>query len=189
MTLPPLGPLLDEDVALLQAVIKMTSPKVLVEFGFFHGKSAQAMLDVMLPDARLVSYDNTQSGSEVRDSRFTFKRKSQTEFEPMECVDFVFVDASHDLALNKETWRQIVDCLSPTAIVAIHDTGLWVRNAWGFDRGYTMPDGRYTHCPDERMFVNYLKEEYPEFQQIHLHSDTELRHGITLLQKYNKLDV
>lgn len=42
-----LGPLLDEDALFLQAIIKMITPKVVLELGHFWGKSAKAMLEVM----------------------------------------------------------------------------------------------------------------------------------------------
>ena len=35
----------------------------------------------------------------------------------------------------------------------------------------------------ERLFVNTLLRNYPDFSQIHLHSSYTLRNGITLLQK------
>lgn len=184
---PILGPLQPEDTALLQAVIRMTDPKLVVEFGFLWGNSARAMLEVMSDSAKLISYDNAKDGY-LNDLRFTFIKKSQTEFEPIENVNLVFLDASHDFELNKETLHKVIPCLSPLGIIAIHDTGTWSENIYNLDRGYVL-NGRYLHCPDERATVNWLKVEYPEFQQIHFHSNVQLRHGITLLQRYNHLDI
>lgn len=183
--LPELGPILDEDVSLLQAVIRMTCPKVLVEFGHFYGKSAKAMLEVMDSEAHLYSYDPTKYAAVV-DPRFTFIRKSQDEFEPLPSVDFVFLDASHELSLNKKTFQQLLPCLSPTAIIAIHDTGTWPSNVWNRIEGYQMGD-EYVFNPEEREFVNWLKENNPEFEQIHFHTTRQVRHGITIIQRYNKL--
>lgn len=185
--LPMLGPALDEDIKVLQAIIQATDPKLVIEFGFFHGKSAKGMLDAMSPDARIISYDCTKDGK-IDDPRFTFMKKSQEDFEPVPNVDFVFLDASHDLDLNRLTWIALEPCLTPNAIVAVHDTGTWPSNLWNRPEGYDL-GGRYIPRPDERRFVNWLKVHYPDYQQIHLHSNTQVRHGITLLQHYNHLDV
>lgn len=186
MALKPLGPLGDVDAKFIQAVIEMTSPLVLLEFGHLFGDSARSMLEVMRPDARLYSYDCDQN-SHITDSRFTFFKQSQTEVSGIENIDFVFLDASHDLELNKITFEKIKDKLSPNAIIAIHDTGTWPSNVYGFDRGYNLPDGRYIHCPGERLFSNWLTEAHSEYKQVHLHSNRDVRHGITLVQKSEKL--
>ena len=74
--------------------------------------------------------------------------------------------------------------MSEKGIIAVHDTGTWPWNAYNFDRGLTLSNGRYAHCPEEIEFVNWLQIHYPEWQQIHFHGDKdEIRHGITLLQK------
>lgn len=41
----------------------------------------------------------------------------------------------------------------------------------------------YVHRPDERKFVNYIRETRLDFDQIHLHSRTKLGHGLTLMQR------
>lgn len=188
--LPELGPLLPEDALLLQAIIKMTDPKVVVEFGTHRGTSGGKILEALDADAKFISYDNTLSSAPSHlslDQRFTFVPKSQDEFEPIENIDLVYIDASHDLEINKKTFKQILPCLNPLAIVVIHDTGVWAKNWWNRTVGYEMVDGSWAHCPDERKFVNWIKGEYPDFQQIHFHSVTKVRHGITILQRYNKL--
>lgn len=185
MELPQLGPILDQDASLLDAIIKMTDPKLVIEFGYFWGKSASVMLNAMSSDARLISYDNTKNPS-VADTRFEFKRLSQEEFEPVDGVDFVFLDASHDFELNKITFEKLLPCLSHRAIIAVHDTGTWPGNVFNAQAGYDLDDNEYIHCPGERIFVNWISENYPDFQQIHLHSFPKIGHGITLLQnKFN----
>lgn len=182
-----LGPLLKEDAEFLQAIIKMTTPKVLVEFGYFWGDSARAMLEVMREDAELHSFDNTKDPVVV-DSRFHFYKKSQEEIEGIKDIDFVFLDASHELDLNIKTFEKLVPYLSDKAIIAVHDTGTWVGgNVFNVEAGYLKDNGEYVHRPDELEFVNWVKERYPQFQQIHFHSSREVRHGITLLQNYAKL--
>lgn len=180
-----LGPLLKEDAQFLQAIIKMTTPKKLVEFGFFRGDSARAMLEVMDADAHLHSFDNTKNPV-VDDPRFTFHMKSQEEVEIYD-IDFVFLDASHDFELNKKTFERLERRMNPKGIIAVHDTGTWPGNVFDAEAGYEREDGRYVHCPGEIEFVNWVKENYQDWQQIHFHSDRAVRHGITLLQRYEKL--
>lgn len=184
-----LGPLLEEDAQFLKAIIKMCTPKVLVEFGYFWGHSAKAMLEAMDADAELHSFDNTKNPV-LPDPRFHFYCKSQEEVEGIENIDFVFLDASHDLELNKKTFEKLVPYLSPKAIIAVHDTGTWVGgNVFNADLGRKNEKGEWVHCPDELTFVDWVKENHPDFQQIHFHSHRQVRHGITLLQKYVKLDI
>lgn len=179
-----LGPLMPEDALLLQAVIKMTTPKVLVELGHFWGESARKIIEVM-GDAHLYSYDNTKDSS-IDDPRFTFYKKSQEEVD-VPNIDFIFIDASHDIELNKQTFIKLLPLLTDEAIIAVHDTGTWCKgNVFEIEYGHDSPNG-YVHCPDELKFVDWIKENYPDFQQIHFHSSREVRHGMTLLQKYTKL--
>lgn len=182
-----LGPILEEDGRVLQAIISATTPKVLVELGHCWGASARAMLAVMDSDAVLHSYDNTKDSSINDDPRFVFHRQSQEEVD-VKNIDFVFLDASHELALNQETFINLLPNLNLKAIIAVHDTGIWIKgHGLNPGRGHELPDGRFVHCPDEIEFVNWINKIYPEFQQIHLHSNFALRHGITLLQQYTKL--
>lgn len=180
-----LGPIQHEDVLLLQAVIKMTQPKKCVEFGFLQGYSSKVLLEAMTDDAALVSYDPTVKGM-LPDSRFTFKKLSQTKYEEPE-ADFVFFDAAHELELNKETFEKVLPTLNDGAIIAVHDTGLW--DVMVEDVGGHWIGNGYAHRPEERQFINWIKETYPDFQVINFHTLNRTRHGITLLQKYNKLVV
>lgn len=180
-----LGPILPEDALLLQAIIKSTNPKVLVELGFFFGESARKILEVMDNDSHLYSFDNTKE-SNIKDSRFTFYKLSQTEIN-IKDIDFIFIDASHELKLNQETFNKLIPLLKDKAIIAVHDTGAWYNgNVFELNHGYNSANG-WVHCPGEVEFVNWIKDIYPEFQQIHFHSSRQVRHGITLLQKYKRL--
>lgn len=181
--LKPLGPLLDADADFLKAIIGMVTPLVILEFGFLYGDSARAMLYAMRPDAKLISIDKDRWPNIENDSRFTFHQVSQETYIPTETIDFVFLDASHDMLLNQKTFSNIIPHLSEKAIIAIHDTGKWPSNVYQFNAGMDTSDGRYSHNPDEIRFTNWLQDEHPDWQQIHFHSDRETRHGITLLQK------
>lgn len=182
-----LGPVLDEDAQFLQAIIKMTNPKTIVEFGYFWGASSNAMLEVMDDDAVIHCYDNTKDPNST-DPRLKFHKVSQDEPIDVENIDFVFLDASHFLKLNKATFLNIRERLSEKAIIAVHDTGTWVGgNVFGAGQGHLNEKGEWVHCPEEIEFVNWLRGEFPDYQQIHFHSSRKVRHGITLLQKYVKL--
>lgn len=183
-----LGPILKEDALLLQAIVSSTTPKTLVEFGHYWGESARKLLEVMDNESHLYSFDNTKNASVV-DNRFTFYKLSQTDIDKTDIkdIDFVFLDASHDFKLNKETWLKLLPKLSENAIIAVHDTGTWYKgNVFEIPYGHDTDHG-YLHCPGEVDFVNWIKENYPDYQQIHFHSTRQIRHGITLLQKYKGL--
>jgi predicted O-methyltransferase YrrM len=171
-----LGPVQNEDVLLLQAVIKMTCPVQLVELGYLNGFSTQKILEAMRDDACLTSYDNTIQDSSITDKRFTFKNKSQTEVNEQN-IDFIFFDASHDFEINKKTFENLD--LADKAIIAVHDTGLWDKMI--LDTGGHWVGNGYAHRPDEIKFVDWLKGK--GYNSIDFHTLKETRHGMTLLQK------
>ncbi len=173
-----LGPVQDCDVLLLQAVIKMTCPLNLVELGYLNGYSTRKILEAMRPDAKLTSYDSTVRGTDIIDERLTFKNQSQIEVNEKD-IDFIFFDASHDLEINKETWKKLN--LTDDCIIAIHDTGLWDKMI--MDTGGQWIGKGYAHRQGERDFVKWIKENEPEYQIINFHTLKETRHGITLIQK------
>lgn len=182
-----LGPILPSDARVLEAIIMATNPKVVIEFGHFWGTSARVMLRAMDHDAELHSFDNTKDGK-IDDPRFHFYRQSQETISGIDNIDFVFLDASHDLELNKATFQALQGHLSGKAIIAVHDTGTWVGgNVFNCDFGKPDAKGNWIHNQGELDFVNWLKESHPDWQQIHLHSSRQVRHGITLLQRYIKL--
>ena len=61
--------------------------------------------------------------------RFTLKSQDKIRAEDVDnrSIDFVLLDASHDLAMNRETFTRIEPLLAPRAILAVHDTGAWSR--------------------------------------------------------------
>lgn len=200
-----LGPLQRDEALFLFGVLRVIRPRLVVEFGFFHGHSALNFLQALEEGARVVSYDIGEEPARRHRSDFahcrahTFIARSQAEFEPADLggqhADFVFIDAAHRLDLNQETFRRLLPALAPDAIVAVHDTGLWARPfflpkhhsyAQGRDERWLTPD-LYAHQVEEREFVNWIAEEHPEFAQIHFHTTRALRHGLTLLQRQRRL--
>jgi len=200
-----IGPLQRDEAIALFGIIRTLRPRVVVEFGFFHGHSAFNFLQALSADARLYSYDidadsikraKTEFGF---DRRFSFIGKSQTDFHPEDIdsqeIDFVFFDAAHELDLNIETFNGVVHHLAAEAMIAIHDTGLWHRKHFApihetFTRehpGVWQDGDLYAHQPGERAFIDWILAEYPEFAAIHFHSTRTLRHGFTLLQRKRRL--
>ena len=196
-----IGPLQRDEAIALFGIVRTLRPKVIVEFGFFHGHSAFNFLQALSPNGKLYSYDIaedsiTRAMTEFKfEPRFNFIGKSQTEFDPADIgnqpVDFVFFDAAHELDLNMETFRRIVSQLAPEGMIAIHDTGLWHRSHFApihetfaseMPGEWTSGD-LYAHQPGERAFIDWIVSEYPEFTAIHFHTTETLRHGFSLLQR------
>lgn len=183
-----LGPLQSADAETIKALIKMIDAKVVVEFGYLFGDSAKTILEALGEDGKLFSYDIEARHIKTHDSRFTFVHKSQANFESIgDKIDFVFFDASHDLELNKITFEKILPELSDKAIIAVHDTGTWpyiVEDTGGYEI-----NGEYLHRPDERKFVNWIRDTYPDFDQLHFHTLSKVRHGLTIIKKYQRLAI
>lgn len=190
------GPIQRDEALLLYALVKAVDPKTIVEFGFLLGHSALNFLKAMSSDARLYSYDilegSRQLAMKIRDERFRFVFKSQADFECSDVdnrlVDLVFFDASHDFDVNVVTFEKVRMCLSERALIVVHDTGAWYGDLKGFQtaEGYFVDHligGGYVHRPYERKFVNYIRENMEDFDQIHLHSTSKFRHGLTILQR------
>ena len=190
------GPIQRDEALLLYALVKTVDPKTIVEFGFLAGHSSTNFLKAMSSDARLYSYDiadaSMRIARRIRDDRFRFVFKSQADFEYSDVdnrlVDLVFFDGSHDFHLNVVTFEKVGKCLSERALVIVHDTGAWYGDLQGRQtpEGYFAGgsiDAGYIHRPDERKFVNYIRVNMEDFEQIHLHSTSKFRHGLTLLQR------
>lgn len=192
------GPIQRDEALFLHGLVRVVRPRTVLEVGFLHGHSAFNFLQALDPDARLYSFDiDPACADRARtdfgfDPRLIFRTRSQTELTPDDLdgrqADFVFLDASHDLSLNKQTFDALVPMMADDAILAVHDTGtitcrlvpeghywLGTRAGWIGEEREVMPD--------ERAFVNWLLSRHPEFSQVHLHSLRVLRYGITLLQR------
>jgi predicted O-methyltransferase YrrM len=192
------GPIQRDEALFLHGLVRVVRPQTVAEIGFFRGASAFNFLRALDPDARLYSFD-VDPGCEERarrnfgyDRRLVFRTRSQTELTLDDTdgrlADFVFLDASHDLSLNKATFDRLMPMMATDAILAIHDTGtaprrFLPRGHYFFDSPVGWIGDEREVEPDERGFVNWLLDRHPEFSQIHLHSVRVLRCGITLLQR------
>ena len=196
------GPIQRDEALFLYGAIRVIRPKTVVEVGFLRGQSAFNFLRAMDDDAVLYSFDIDPLAEPAartifaNDQRLRFTLKSQDKIGAEDVdnrsIDFVLLDASHDLAMNRETFTRIEPLLAPGAILAVHDTGAWSREGVKLSPGavkYTeqnpgnwLPSGHFAHRPDEREFVNWIRETRPHYAQIHFHAESTLRHGVTLLQ-------
>jgi predicted O-methyltransferase YrrM len=198
-----IGPVHRDEAVFLFGLTRILRPRTIVEFGFMNGHSALNFLLAADPECQVFSYDITGRSEGIARRcfghryNFSFIRKSQADFSPEDIgnreIDLCFLDASHDLELNLRTFELIRPHLSETAIVAVHDTGVWHRRFFKDEhRTFTNSNAghgrwidaeRYQPAVSERLFVNALLRNCPEYSQIHFHSAHALRNGITLLQK------
>jgi predicted O-methyltransferase YrrM len=190
------GPVQREEALFLYSLMRVVRPQTVVEVGFLNGRSALNFLCALDADARLYSFDIAPAEHAPdlfgHDPRFKFRTRSQDELTPGDIdgreADFVFLDASHDLELNRATFSRLLAMMAPDAILAVHDTGTVPRRfvrpghyflestvGWVGDEREVMPD--------ERAFMNWLLDEHPEFAQVHFHSRRTVRCGITVLQR------
>jgi predicted O-methyltransferase YrrM len=142
------GPLQRDEALLLHGLIRVIRPRTVVEFGFLRGHSAFNFLRALDQESRLYSSD-IEPEAKARadeilghDSRFRFRLRSQTEITADDVdgrmIDFVFLNASHDFALNQVTFGRLLPILWPSAILAVHDTGTAARalSQWALALGH-----------------------------------------------------
>jgi hypothetical protein len=204
-----------DDLGVLFGIIKETRPKTIVEIGFFHGDGTRAMLSAKDSDASIFSFDPWAGAADgakallklAPDGDFHFFNKYAQNITREDVknqpVDFVFFDAGHELKDNQAIWASLQNVLADNCVIAVHDTGAWSKkfldehkvpadSPWraGEVRGHG-EDQYYLHINqrDERSFINWIHEAYPDYEMINLHSLRYMRNGITLLQRYKTLDV
>jgi hypothetical protein len=192
------GPVQREEALFLYSIVRVVRPRTIVEFGFSNGHSALNFLRALDSEAQLYSFDiDPACQARARqlfghDPRFVFRTRSQAEVTREDIdghlADFVFLDASHDLALNQATFERLLSLMATDAILAIHDTGTVPRELfqswhWLLKTTEGWIGDEYEGQPGERAFVNWLLEQHPEFSQIHFHSRRTLRCGMTLVQR------
>ena len=200
-----IGPVHRDEALFLFGLTRILRPQTIVEFGFRKGHSALNFLMAADTECQVFSFDIAARSEEIASrclghvKNFRFIRKSQSDFLSTDIenrkIDLCFLDASHNLALNLKTFELIRPHLAEMAIIAVHDTGVWHRRFFkdhhrafidsdsGKETGRWIDAEQYQPAVTERLFVNALLRNYPDFSQMHLHSAYTLRNGITLLQK------
>jgi hypothetical protein len=200
-----MGPVQRDEALLLFALTKIQRPQVIVEFGFHYGHSAFNFLQAMPSTSKLYSYDIDETARQIALSRFRrfpnfqFLHKSQADFCVADIgnqlIDLCFLDASHNLEINKVTFRKLEASLAPGAVIVVHDTGTWVKDFFrpiqaelaSECRDRWLNENEFQPCKEEREFVNWVLANCPGFSEIHLHSKRTLRNGFTLIQRTQPL--
>ncbi len=192
------GPIQDDEALFLTGLVKALRPKTVVEFGFSGGVSSFNFLQALDPDSKLYSYDiflHNPTAKAFNDARFKFHLKSQADFQLSDIdnrtIDIVFFDDGHIFEINKQAFIKIEDKVALNSISVVHDTGLHVKKIGPFE--VCTCDGLKlcgaAHQLDERLFINWIIDNYPNWQVIQLHSFNIFRHGFTIMQKKFNLSV
>jgi predicted O-methyltransferase YrrM len=163
------GNILSSEAFFLRGVIKMIDPKVILEFGTLTCYSSANFLNAMNKKAKLYSCDIIRQ-PEVdiisEDKRFVFVKSDQSKFDPSIIkegkVDFLFIDASHNLQDNINTFQRVDILLRPKSIIAVHDTDKLARQ------------------PDEVKFASWLGGFC---NRIDFHDIDGRKYGISIFQK------
>lgn len=203
----PLGNLQRDESIFLYGLLKVLRPKVVVEFGFLNGFSSSVILSALDKTSRLYSYDNSDYAknsalSFTRKHRnFFFQSKRQEDFDPKDVggskLDFVLVDASHDLQVNIITFEKIKDSLTDDSLIMVHDTGLWHRKFMKEEHfaclnttAHKWLDAdRVAHQINDLQFINWIIQYHQDFAMLNFGSSNILRHGFTLIGKNKILEV
>lgn len=200
-----IGPLQRPEAMLLYSLVLVMRPKRIVELGFYKGDSCTALAAAAKEINRLVGYNHTIVESyDIRvnqiDVDVILKDYPNTIINMMDQrqvhmvlgpeIDFLFIDAAHNLEINKETWNTLEPKLSSNSVVMVHDTGLWVDAFTPSEipkqgvRGVIRQNVTgYFHQPDEVAFVQWITNTYPSWIKMDFMSINAFRHGFTLLQK------
>ena len=191
-----LGPIQRSEAIAIYGLLKTIRPLRVVEIGFGEGDSTEALLAGIrdIPGASVTSYDIKVSYPHVnalsdKYGNFNFILADQGTLVINEPIDFLFLDASHDLNLNKSFWENNEHLLGLSAFVVIHDTGIWADGLFddtfmeGFGkRGQLRGVTGRVHQPDEVDFVAWLTKERG-WTRIDIGSKNCFRHGFTILQR------
>jgi predicted O-methyltransferase YrrM len=229
------GPMQDDELLLMFALVRVIRPRTILEFGFHMGASANNWLKSSRdPRLKLFSWDISSTSEAVAkkmsqtDPRLTFIKKPQEEFDSRilrgRNVDIVLLDAGHTLKSQVSLWTLLQPVLSANSFVVIHDTGrkkfdletaravqksmktkvlqvpiytqssckkwnklLNTPNRCSCRCAFTADQLGYcctrTTKEEERAFVKYIYETFPEWRPIYLHSFRFWRHGLTILQQ------
>lgn len=197
-----IGPIQRSEAIMLYGLIKTIRPRRVVEVGFYRGDSCAVLCAATAgdPDATVESYDvrwvdeNDKNSLKAQYPHLTVEIcdqrqvMSRTAASDSRLIDFLFIDASHDLEINQATWASFVTRMSSNAVVMVHDTGLWVDTHRPPDFTHGRPGtkhgvtGRF-HQPDEVMFVQWIEKNFPNWTRMDFMSVNAFRHGFTLLQR------
>lgn len=192
-----IGPIQRSEALMMYGLVRVLRPLTVVELGFYKGDSAAVLAAATadIPGARVVSHDihvDWTAAAELQ-SRYPHVQVRECDQRMVDAdlgdaIDFLFVDASHDLRTNQDTWAALQDRMAANAVVMVHDTGLWVdphrppQHTHGCPGTANGVAGRF-HQPCEVRFVNWLVDTHPDWVKMDFWSSNTFRHGLTLLQR------
>lgn len=168
-------------------------PSIIVEFGANNGDSSLNFLKALDDNAKLYSYDINPIVMAHDDTRFTFYKKPHSDFIETDIgginkrIDLALFDYSDFKEMSKG-FIKIVSYMSPNGIIIVHNTGLHYKEQVKCSCDFEKYCGG-AHQNETRLFVNWILDNYPEWQTMQIHSYKTWRHGLTLLQKKFKLGV
>lgn len=176
-----LGPIGYNDAILLASVLDYAKPGVAVEYGSLEGGSAV----LISPRVRQLYCVDPNPGRGLyavaeKHKNILIAKAPMEEWSPPEDteIDFVFFDAAHDCQKSLKAMELISRFLTMRCILAVHDTGIWPVNLPPGHASFI--SGRTAQTHEERKFCNELVSR--GWQSVSFANETELRHGITLLQ-------
>lgn len=202
------GPIQKDEALFLFSLVKMTRPSTIVEFGLLEGHSCLNF--VCSKDEKTSYYGFDKDENAVARAQKFCEGRANCFLSQIDCIDFdsgkidgrtidlCFLDCSHILEVNQKCLEKVIPCMSENAILAIHDTGYYYKKNCNmlpksfldrkpaFLKRFESKD-KVSAVKPEQHTVNWFKERWPDWQQLHMHSENIMRHGITLLQKYQKL--
>lgn len=194
------GPIQDDEALFLYSIIKVLRPKSVVECGMYQGYSTQNILSALDSNAKLYTFDIqliNRKAIAFNDIRFKFIKKSQADFDTNDVdnklIDLVYLDDGHIFDVNVKFWEKILPSLTYNAVVIMHDTGLHINDEEKYAKNCVCEFNNsycgWAHCIDDRHFINWVIDKYPEWSVINFHSFNIYRHGLTILQRKFKLEV
>jgi len=97
------------------------------------------------------------------------------------------MDGAHDYQIMIDTFKAIESSLSENSLVVVHDTGLHYHFYDNQNKTLVARNEPFQHCDQDRKFINWVRDNYPQFSQVNCHTNQTIRHGMTILQKSEKL--
>ena len=188
-----LGPIQDDEALLLFSIIRCMRLKRIVEIGGLSGYSGRVFIEATGPEGMVYSVDLVDV-PKLADNHITLCKNalelSTADFSGLP-VDMVFFDC-HDYIAQIGLLQNLQEkgIITDSTILALHDTNLHPKK---YTKASYSLNGLWVHEPTERRMVNYLKSV--GYDSISFHTNLSchdkglpFRHGVTVMQKFNRLD-
>lgn len=195
-----LGPIQDDEALFLYGMIRgMRLRRVLEIGGGMTGYSAQTLCRAVGPHGRVYTVDVNPVPKVADNHTIILKDAAKIAKEDVEDqpLDLVFFDC-HDYDAQMLAFLEltVAGLITPRTVIALHDTNLHYQQVVDF--AYELPGrpGCWVHQHAERSVVNTLVHEHG-YHAFNLHTGPEahadgslpVRHGLTLCQKFETLDI